>query len=612
MRPCLLFTMVIFLLSLLVINPQQVIGAEVEARSIDQELAKVAAEPGSGDTQRSFRFIVLGDSRAPWQLYTAVQDGEMDPFQPEAFKKAITEANILQPAFVIDVGDLIMGYSEPDLTEREWDNYLETITASQRPFVSVTGNHDVWSPESEEIWKRRIGPLYFSFNYGNSHFICLNSEESEVLAQGDTGVMSTEQIDWLKADLEANKGAENIFVFQHKPFFLAEVYPDGNWPEVHNILKDYPVRVVFVGHWHEYRKCDTQDGIKYVITGGGGAELGGPAELGNFHHYLLVNVEGSSVNWAVIRQGSVLPEEVVTADLVRKANAARESIVFSPAFTPYTDTVLPEKFTVTAANPTDRDIKTEAKWDIPAGGAWEIAPLEATFEIPAGGKQSVEFKMKVDDPRRMGGPLPGIIVEVPLEEGKNPIPIRKDLAQMRYDLTIPCVRVEAPLKIDGDLSDWKGSRGVWSAHGEAQEDWHPSDISGTVRLMWDDKWLYFGAGIWDDVFVGPESLEELFEGDSVSIVVAGYEMAFAQVGEKAMAVRLSETDPLGAIEGSLTKVSRKPGCTIYESAIPLTQVFKQLPQRGEVATRDCGTYWHDRDADEGMESNWVPCRVQFQ
>ncbi|NIM06201.1 MAG: hypothetical protein GTO55_07575 [Armatimonadetes bacterium] len=308
---------------------------------------------------------------------------------------------------------------------------------------------------------------------------------------------------------------------------------------------------------------------------------------------LLVAADGSDIHKAVVNPYAV-----------------GESIAFSPAFTPYADAVPPERFTVTIENPTDAELETRANWHLP-NQAWKIEPREMRFQMPPSGQKTLEFKVRIDDPRLMAGALPTLIVEAPLGKGAESVLIYKNLAGM-YDPTIPCVRAGTPPKIDGDLSDWKGARAVWSAYDEAPEGWEPDDISAAVRMMWDDDWLYFGAEIQDDIFAAPRSVRELWQADSVSVMVAGFECTLALIGGEgiALANRSSGNFP---ISDARVKISHKEGCTIYEAALPMSRVFEMPPEQGEVIPRaGTGTYWHDKDGEAPIETAWQTCRLEFQ
>lgn len=90
---------------------------------------------------------------------------------------AIEEINLLNPDFVVIVGDLIRGYtSDNELLKKEWEEFDRVVAGFRMPFHLVVGNHDVWDENSEEVFKDRYGKLYYSFDHKGSHFIVLDSE----------------------------------------------------------------------------------------------------------------------------------------------------------------------------------------------------------------------------------------------------------------------------------------------------------------------------------------------------------------------------------------------------------------------------------------------------
>jgi len=202
-----------------------------------EALARIEQESFTGDR---FTFCILGDTRVPGLA--------------KIFPQNIKEMNLLDPSFIIDVGDLIPGYTgDAILIQRQWDDFLKVTAASRVPLVPVVGNHDVWDHQSLAIYKHRIGPVW--------------ADESNWLA------------------------------------------------EVHPLLKQYPVKAVFAGHIHIYRK-DVVNGIPCFITGGGGAEIGSNPEAGDFYHFLHVSVKGDQVHIAVIKTGGIESEDVVTGQVI--------------------------------------------------------------------------------------------------------------------------------------------------------------------------------------------------------------------------------------------------------------------------------------------------------
>jgi predicted phosphodiesterase len=267
------------------------------------------------------RFVVMGDNRPQW--------GGDDVVTPSVmYQRAIDEVNLLQPELVLIAGDLIYGYDEDmELIEREWEAFDQATARFEMPVHLVAGNHDIWDGPSEEMYQQRYGPLWYSFDRKDCHFVVLDSEDQTAPNQ-----IAGEQLEWLRADLAAARG-KRIFVFLHKPLWEEED-PDNDWGEnVHPLLAEAGADTVFAGHWHIYRQAPTKDGVRYIITGGAGAEIGDDPLLGDFYHYIMVTAppagEGES-RLAVIRTGSVDPEDAVTASSVAAFSSLMSQMEIRP------------------------------------------------------------------------------------------------------------------------------------------------------------------------------------------------------------------------------------------------------------------------------------------
>lgn len=94
---------------------------------------------------------------------------------------------------------------------------------------------------------------YYSFDYGNIHFVILDSSESNRLVGG-------KQVAWLKKDLAANKKEWTIVVMHHPPYTRGEEHSDKqrNMKEVREnfvpVLESYGVDLVIAGHAHCYQR----------------------------------------------------------------------------------------------------------------------------------------------------------------------------------------------------------------------------------------------------------------------------------------------------------------------------------------------------------------------
>jgi hypothetical protein len=100
---------------------------------------------------------------------------------------------------------------------------------------------------------------YYSFDYGNIHFVCLNSYD---VSRSSTGTMAN----WLRSDLQANTKDWLVAYFHHPPYSKGSHNSDteSNLVEMRTnimpILEDYGVDLVLAGHSHSYERSRFIDG----------------------------------------------------------------------------------------------------------------------------------------------------------------------------------------------------------------------------------------------------------------------------------------------------------------------------------------------------------------
>ena len=84
--------------------------------------------------------------------------------RPGVFADAVSKINLLQPEFVICVGDLIEGYTKNERElDQQWDEFEGLIEKLQMPFFYVPGNHDITNQTMLKKWKQRLGRTYYHF-----------------------------------------------------------------------------------------------------------------------------------------------------------------------------------------------------------------------------------------------------------------------------------------------------------------------------------------------------------------------------------------------------------------------------------------------------------------
>ncbi len=256
---------------------------------------------------------------------------------PRVMGTIFSELGLIRPDFVLWTGDTVYGYCDSrDELEAEYRAFLGAASplAGAVPLYSSTGNHDIHPgqtcsapvdrlcgpPCSQEVFRAHFGQLYGSFDYAGAHFIALDTDTPDAEDSVPAG-----ELQWLRADLEANKGARAIFLFTHTEFYSAPLIdppqgqghpPVANRAELQELFRRYPVKAVFSGHEHIYWRepAEKHDGIDYFVLGGGGAPLYASPDRGGFSHYLIVRLSGDKVSYEVVEPGRLYLQDVPAKD----------------------------------------------------------------------------------------------------------------------------------------------------------------------------------------------------------------------------------------------------------------------------------------------------------
>ena len=206
--------------------------------------------------------------------------------RPGVFKKAIEKANLLQPEFIMSVGDLIEGYTT-DKTEIEtqWEAFDSLVAGADMRFYYLAGNHDYSNQTMGDVWKHRLGPDYYHFRYKDALFLALNSED-QFHGTGKP-FLSEEQFNYFKRVLLENEDVRWTFVFMHQPMWMHE--NTGEWPNLMALLEPRS-HTVFAGHVHQYTHYD-RNNSDYIVLGttGGTSKLRGTA-YGEIDHLTWVTL----------------------------------------------------------------------------------------------------------------------------------------------------------------------------------------------------------------------------------------------------------------------------------------------------------------------------------
>ena len=271
------------------------------------QAATIDADPTHG-----FEFVVTGDSRP-----TLPNAGF-----PNVTHRLFGELRVLRPAFVLYTGDFMWGYNA---TRQEKLNDIDRFTALADtlgvPLFNSPGNHEMQSdPEAIAMLEERGHDLYGSFDVGPYHFIALNTDEFCL-----EGRIAGDQLEWLRADLDANATAAGIFVFMHRPmysWFQGDFNPDDQ-AMLCDLFAAHPVRAVFAAHDHFYLH-EEHAGVQYMTVAGAGSPMYAQPQRGGFAHYVIVSVAADGgVEYKVVEPGRLDVEYVAGNDGIEPLSIAR-------------------------------------------------------------------------------------------------------------------------------------------------------------------------------------------------------------------------------------------------------------------------------------------------
>jgi predicted phosphodiesterase len=263
---------------------------------------------------------IQSESRNPWthlrmnndplEFQFAIVSDRTGGHREKIFSKAVEQLNLLQPEFVLSVGDLIEGYSnDRDKIAREWKEFQNFTARLQMPFFYVVGNHDIPNVSQEKIWEEKFGRRYYHFVYKEVLFLLLCSEDPPGASN-----ITADQLAYVKKALEENKNVRWTIVSLHKPIWTKNVEKNG-WGEVEKLL-DGRNYTVFVGHEHHYQKFVRQ-GMNYyqLATTGGGSRLRG-VKYGEFDHVVWVTMKKNGPVLANIMLDGIYPEDLQIPETV--------------------------------------------------------------------------------------------------------------------------------------------------------------------------------------------------------------------------------------------------------------------------------------------------------
>ncbi len=231
-------------------------------------------------------------------------------YRPGVFEDAAEKLELMQPQFVMSVGDLIDGkVTDTAILESQWNAFDSLVHPLSMPFFYVPGNHDISNPWMETQWNSRLGNPYYYFIHRNVLFLCLNTQDG-----GSSGIRE-DQIAYFARAIDEHPDVDWIFVFMHRPVWQTAGRNEEGYEKIEDKLsgKNY---TLFSGHHHTYLKV-MKNGREHFTLGstGGGSDLRGE-EVGEFDHITWVTfLKGESPKIINLKLDGMIRNDVASRDI---------------------------------------------------------------------------------------------------------------------------------------------------------------------------------------------------------------------------------------------------------------------------------------------------------
>jgi hypothetical protein len=165
--------------------------------------------------------------------------------------RTITNMLDRQPEVVIGLGDL--SYQK---TADCWFHLVSPLDTDERLKIAI-GDNEMFPAKFSEYMKHfKMDSPFYSFDYGNVHFLSMATAKNKVIPYNET----SEQYEFVKEDLKRaheNKSINWIIVYSFRSFYSSNTtHPglDELQDLYHPLFSKYGVDIVLQAHNHNYQR----------------------------------------------------------------------------------------------------------------------------------------------------------------------------------------------------------------------------------------------------------------------------------------------------------------------------------------------------------------------
>jgi UDP-2,3-diacylglucosamine pyrophosphatase LpxH len=225
--------------------------------------------------QRNFSFVYLPDLHLrPDSAVTA------------SFERTVKQINKLHPDFVLTGGDMIYTAKTVDdkkagvlfdFMDKEFRLFKMPVyyTIGNHEHVGIDGNTGIYMSNpnwGKQMWIKRYGKQYYTFNYNGWKFFILDGIRILPDQKGYTEGIDSLQINWIKSELSITDKKMPVVISIHPPIVnphnvtTSTRVMSPQTEAVLNLFRDYNLKSVLEGHTHYY--MDLYYHGTYYLSGG--------------------------------------------------------------------------------------------------------------------------------------------------------------------------------------------------------------------------------------------------------------------------------------------------------------------------------------------------------
>lgn len=571
--------------------------------------------------------IEVPDGPVPWNNLNVNNNPETFQFaivtdrtgghRPGVFLDGVQKLNLLQPEFVMSVGDLIEGYTEDTARLNwEWNQFSGFIDSLQMPFFYLPGNHDMTNKVMKKKWEERFGRSYYHFLYKDVLFLCLNSEDN--YRGAGRGTIDDQQYNYIEKALEEHQDAKWTLLFMHQP--LWNQHDTKRWKDVEKLLEPRK-HTVFVGHNHRYRKYERNNGKYFVLaTTGGGSALRGP-NFGEFDHVVWVTMTDEGPIIANLLLEGIWHEDVMNNEFANFIYPVANNfpVQIEPVFIDG-KTFIKERSKVKISN--SSDYKLNADYHFQSSANLIVEPGIYSGTVDPNDVIAMDLNLQginISDLQKID-PLQ-MNVKLKYDIAERPNVVLERSYKIRPAIKYEAEPISKSVKIDGKLKEWGKMAYTIDRHSHVSADpfshTGDKDASSGFSVHADKNYLYIASEVIDDEIVVKNGKNPLYQ-DAVFLFIDGRPLKESSMNtdrnmsSEWILIAISP-DIQGTVykkqslpKGVKTGISRTKKGYVVEAAIPLA--YLEEKQLGPWSS--CRINVMINDYDQGGKHNsrisWKP------